>query len=61
MKDQDSVNTLSLQVDKNYNHEDLLKYRVHTDDFDVHYAANGIFGAVEDGPSKVVGRLLHFD
>jgi hypothetical protein len=49
-KDQDSVNTLSLQVDdKNYNYEDLLKYRVHTDDFNVHYA-----GVVKGGPSKVV-------
>jgi hypothetical protein len=54
-KDQDSVNTLSLQVDdRSYNYDDLIKYRVHTDDFNVDYADNGIFGVVEGGPSKVV-------
>jgi hypothetical protein len=54
-KDQDSVNALSLQVDnKNYNYDDLVKYRVHTDDFNVNFANNGIFGVVEGGPSKVV-------
>ena len=46
---------MSLEVDgKKYSYQDLLKYRVHTDDFDVHFADNGIFGVVEGGPSKVV-------
>lgn len=52
-RDQDSVNSLYLQInDKVYNYEDLIKYRTATDIFDVDYADNGIFGIVEGGPTK---------
>ena len=41
--DQDSVNSLYLKIgDKEYNFEDLRKYRTDTDGFDVDYADNGI-------------------
>jgi len=40
--------------DKEYQYKDLIKYRVHTDDFDVVFPDNGIFGVIEGGPSKVV-------
>ena len=54
-KDQDSVNSLYLQVDDNeYNTENLTKYRIHTDDFNVVFADNGPFGVVKGGPSKAV-------
>jgi hypothetical protein len=54
-KDQDSVNSLYLKVgDKEYNYQDLLKYRTHTDAFDVTFPDKGIFGVIEGGPSKVV-------
>ncbi len=54
-KDQDSVNSLYLQVDDSeYNTENLTKYRIHTDDFDVVFADNGPFGIVKGGPSKAV-------
>ena len=39
--------------DKEYNFEDLRKYRTNTDVFEVDYADNGIFGVIEGGPSKV--------
>jgi hypothetical protein len=53
--DQDSVNSLYLKIgDKEYNFEDLRKYRTDTDGFDVDYADNGIFGIVEGGPTKAV-------
>jgi hypothetical protein len=53
-KDQDSVNSLYLKVDDTeYRYEDLLKYRTHTDDFEVVWPDNG-FGVMEGGPSKVV-------
>jgi hypothetical protein len=52
--DQDSVNSLYLKIgDKEYKYEDLLKYRMNTDIFEVNYANNGIFGVIESGPSKV--------
>jgi hypothetical protein len=52
--DQDSVNSLYLKIDdKEYNFEDLRKYRMNTDIFEVDYADNGIFGVIEGGPSKV--------
>jgi len=52
-KDQDSVNSLYLQIgNKEYNYDDLLKYRTATDIFEVDYADNGIFGIVEGGPTK---------
>lgn len=51
--DQDSVNSLYLKLgNKEYNFEDLRKYRTDTDIFDVDYADNGIFGIVEGGPTK---------
>ena len=54
-KDQDSVNSLYLQIDgKVYNYEDLLKFRTHTDAFDVVFANDGLFGVVEGGPTKAV-------
>jgi hypothetical protein len=53
--DQDSVNSLYLKIgDKEYNFEDLRKYRTATDGFDADYADNGIFGIKEGGPTKVV-------
>jgi hypothetical protein len=53
--DQDSVNSLYLKIgDKEYNFEDLHKYRTDTDGFDVNYADNGIFGIVEGGPTTAV-------
>ena len=53
--DQDSVNSLYLKIgDKEYNFDDLRKYRTDTDGFDVNYADNGIFGIVEGGPTKAV-------
>jgi hypothetical protein len=52
--DQDSVNSLYLKIgDKEYNYEDLRKYRTNTDVFQVDFADNGIFGVIEGGPSKV--------
>jgi hypothetical protein len=54
-KDQDSVNSLYLKVDdKEYSYEDLLKYRSHSDVFDVVFPANGIYGVTKEGPSKAV-------
>jgi hypothetical protein len=54
-KDQDSVNSLFLRIgDKEYNFEDLLKYRTHTDAFDVVWADKAIFGILEGGPAKAV-------
>ena len=54
-KDQDSVNSLYLKVDdKEYSYEDLLKYRTHTNVFDVVFPDNGIYGVMEGGPSKAV-------
>jgi hypothetical protein len=53
--DQDSVNSLYLKIGgKEYNFDDLRKYRTDTDGFDVNYADNGIFGIVEGGPTKAV-------
>jgi hypothetical protein len=53
--DQDSVNSLYLKIgDKEYNFDDLRKYRTNTDTFDANFADNGIFGVIEGGPSKVV-------
>ena len=54
-KDQDSVNSLSLQIgDKVYNYNDLVKYRTHTDAFNVVFPDNAIFGVVKGGQSKAV-------
>lgn len=54
-KDQDSVNSLYLKIgDKEYNYQDLIKYRTHTDAFDVVFPDNGIFGVMQGGASKAV-------
>jgi hypothetical protein len=54
-KDQDSVNSLYLQIgDKVYNYNDLVKYRTHTDAFNVVFPNNAIFGVIKGGPSKAV-------
>jgi hypothetical protein len=51
-KDQDSVTSLSLKIgDKEYSLEDLKKYRIHPEDFQVIFPENAIFGATA-GPSK---------
>ena len=53
-KDQDSVTSLYLRInDKEYNREDLSKYRTNTSDFEVAFPKNAIFGASE-GNSKSV-------
>ena len=60
-KDQDSVNSLYLKIgDKQYNYNDLNKYRTHTDAFDVVFPDNGIFGVMKGGVSKAVadGRYI---
>ena len=55
-KDQDSVNSLYLKIgDKEYKYKDLIKYRTHTDVFEVVFPDNGIFGVIEGGVSKVIG------
>jgi hypothetical protein len=38
--------------DKEYNFDELQKYRTPTDVFDVDYADNGLYGIVEGGPTK---------
>ena len=54
-KDQDSVNSLYLKIDdKEYSYEDLLKYRTHSNVFDVVFPDNGIYGVMKGGPSKAV-------
>jgi hypothetical protein len=60
-KDQDIVNSLYLKIgDKEYNFQDLNKYRTHTDAFDVVFPDNGIFGVLKGGVSKAVadGRYI---
>ena len=53
--DQDSVNSLYLKIgDKEYKYQDLLKYRVHTDAYNLNFANNGIFGIVQGGPTRDV-------
>jgi hypothetical protein len=59
--DQDIVNSLYLKIgDKEYNFQDLNKYRTHTDAFDVVFPDNGIFGVAKGGVSKAVadGRYI---
>jgi hypothetical protein len=59
--DQDHVNSLYLKIgDKEYNFQDLDKYRTHTDAFDVVFPDNGIFGVLKGGVSKAVadGRYI---
>ena len=54
-KDQDSVNSLYLKIgDKEYNYNDLIKYRTHTDAFDVVFPDNAIYGVIKGGVSKAV-------
>ena len=53
-KDQDSITSLYLKIDnKEFNRQDLSKYRTHTGAFEVVYPKNAIFGATE-GSSKAV-------
>lgn len=53
-KDQDNVNSLYLKInDKEYEYDDLKKYRTHTKDFEVTFPDDALFG-VEPGLSKVV-------
>jgi hypothetical protein len=54
-KDQDNVNSLYLKIgDKEYNYNDLIKYRTHTDAFDAVFPDNAIYGVIKGGVSKVV-------
>jgi hypothetical protein len=60
-KDQDSVNSLYLKVDdKEYNFQDLNKYRTHTGAFDVLWPDMGISSVLKGGVSKAVadGRYI---
>jgi len=53
-KDQDNVNSLFLQINnKEYEYDDLKKYRLHTKDFEVTFPDDALFG-VDPGRSKVV-------
>jgi len=53
-KDQDSVTSLYLKInDKEYTRQDLSKYRIPTEDFEVTFPKNAVFGATE-GISKAV-------
>lgn len=57
--DQDSITSLSLKIDdKEYSKKDLEKYRIHTEDFELVFPKNGIFGGTE-GKSKVVADGYH--
>ena len=59
--DQDHVNSLYLKIgDKEYNFQDVDKYRTHTDAFEVVFPDNGIFGVLKGGVSKAVadGRYI---
>jgi len=52
--DQDHVTSLYLKINgTEITHDDLLKYRIHTGDFDIEFPDNAIFGAGA-GPSKAV-------
>lgn len=55
-KDQDSVNSLYLKIgDKEYNYQDLLKYRINpTEPFEAVWADSGLGGIAKGGPSTVV-------
>ena len=37
-----------------YNYNDLIKYRTHTDAFNVVFPDNAIYGVIKGGPSKAV-------
>jgi len=53
-KDQDSVTSLYLKInDKEFTPQDLSKYRIPTEEFEVTFPKNAIFGATE-GISKAV-------
>jgi hypothetical protein len=53
--DQDGVVSLNLKIeDKEYGLQDLRPYRVHTDDFDVVFARNGLYGQEEGGSTRSV-------
>ena len=47
-KDQDSVTSLYLKIgNKEYSRQDLKKYRTPTEDFEVTFPKNAIFGALK--------------
>jgi hypothetical protein len=55
-RDQDSVTSLNLKIDdKQYNRQDLSKYRIPTKDFYVVFPKNAVFGVRSEGISKAVG------
>lgn len=57
--DQDNVNSLYLKInDKEFTYEDLLKYRTHTEDFQVTFPENAFFG-VKPGIATVVADGYH--
>ena len=50
------MNTDTSKIDdKEYKYEDLIKYRTHTDVFEVVFPDKGILGVSEGGVSKAVG------
>jgi hypothetical protein len=54
--DAGSVNSLYHKIgDKEYNYQDLLKYRTHTDAFNLNFANNGLFGILHGGPTITAG------
>jgi hypothetical protein len=54
-KDQDSVTSLYLKIDdKEYSRQDLEKYRISTEDFEVVFPKNGIFEEASEGSSKAI-------
>ncbi|MGC2575173.1 MAG: hypothetical protein WA364_27010 [Candidatus Nitrosopolaris sp.] len=53
--DAGSANSLYFKIgDKEYNYQDLLKYRTHTDAFNLNFANNGLFGIIQGGPTRAV-------
>ena len=60
-KDQDSVNSMYLKIgDKEYNFQDLNKYRTHTGVFEAVWPDNATYGIMKGGVSKSVadGRYI---
>lgn len=59
-KDQDSVRSLYLKIeDKEFSEEDIRKYRVHTEAFDVVCPKYAMFGVNKEGPTKAVADGYH--
>jgi len=54
-EDQDRTNSLYLKIDNmEYKYDNLTKYRIHTEPFEVTFPNRGIFGITEPGISKAV-------